>query len=117
MATTPKATLQGTLGPKLQKSFAAVAKTLDVGYAGPAVFVAPASAVAILYCATIGTLLTHTVGLGIARHFQAQVERGDGGTAGKLLSSGAAETASLEATFNPIAIALARASLRSDSPV
>jgi len=76
MATTPKATLQGTLGPKVAKTFAAAAKSLDPTYASPAAFVAPAAAVAILYCASIGTVLTFLVGKGIARHFQDQAEEG-----------------------------------------
>jgi hypothetical protein len=70
-ATTPKATLQGTFGPKLATAFAAAAAGLDASYAGPAAFVAPAAAVAILYCATAGTILTFTVGAAAARVIQA----------------------------------------------
>jgi len=69
LATTPKATLQGTLGPKVAKTFKSAIR-LDPSYAGPAAFIAPAAAVAILYCATIGTLLTFTVGRVLAVYFQ-----------------------------------------------
>ena len=75
MATTPKATLQGTLGPKVAKTFTAASSALgDKSYALPAVFIAPAAAVAILYCATIGTLLTFTAGRVLAVYFQEQHE-------------------------------------------
>lgn len=71
MATMPKATLQGTFGSKVAKTFQAAA-TRNPTYLGPADFVAPAAAVSILYCATIGSLLTFTIGKSLAAYFQEQ---------------------------------------------
>ena len=65
MATLPKATLQGSLGPKLKTVF----KTAR--YLAPAAFIAPSSAIAILYAASVGSLLTYTIGWSIASHLQA----------------------------------------------
>lgn len=69
--TTPKATLQGTLGPTTGALLIAASMT-NKAYLGPAAIVASASAVTILYCATIGTLLTFTVGRAMAAHLEAQ---------------------------------------------
>ena len=66
VSTIPKATLQASLGPKLTAPF----KT--AGALGASTFVAPAAAIAILYCATIGSLLTFTAGKAIAVYFQEQ---------------------------------------------
>ena len=64
-ASIPKATLQASLGPKLTTTFSAG------GYISSAGFVAPSSAVSILYAASIGSMLTHTVGFRLAQFFQA----------------------------------------------
>ena len=68
VATIPKATLQASLGPKLSSPFRAAGAT------SAATFVAPAAAIAILYCATFGSLLTFTVGKSIAVYFQNEEE-------------------------------------------
>jgi hypothetical protein len=77
VATTPKATLQGTLGPKVAKTFAKAAHH-DASYLGPSVFIAPAAAVSILYCATLGTLLTFTAGRVLAVYFQEKLDAATG---------------------------------------
>ena len=59
-----QATLQASLSPKLPPIFK------KVGASSPAFFVAPASAIAILYAATLGSLLTFTAGHVIAKYFQ-----------------------------------------------
>lgn len=69
--TIPKATLQASLGPKVAATFSTLVKTGgQPAYYGPSVFVAPSAAVAILYTATIGSVLTHSVGHALATHLQ-----------------------------------------------
>lgn len=63
-ATVPKATLQASLGPKMGKTL-----TL-AGWKAAGSFVGPASAIAILYMATIGSFLTFSVGTIVAKYFQ-----------------------------------------------
>lgn len=82
VGTTPKATLQGTLGPKVAKTFAAAAKTVSPTYLAPSLFVGPAAAVSILYCAALGTILTFLIGKPIAQHLQDQAEAAGGGNGG-----------------------------------
>jgi NhaP-type Na+/H+ or K+/H+ antiporter len=66
VTTIPKATLQGTLGPKLATLFKAG------GFTGAANFIAPSSAIAILYAATFGNILTYSAGYAIVKHLEAQ---------------------------------------------
>jgi len=70
-ATMPKATLQASLGPKM-------AHTLSLaGWTVAGSFVGPAAAIAILYMATIGSLLTFSVGTFVATYFQAMEPKAD----------------------------------------
>jgi len=64
VATIPKATLQASLPVKLSKTIAAA------HFGAAAAFVGPAAAIAILYMATIGSLLTFSVGTLLATYFQ-----------------------------------------------
>jgi len=64
VATIPKATLQASLPVKLSKTIAAA------HFSAAASFVGPAAAIAILYMATIGSLLTFSVGTLLATYFQ-----------------------------------------------
>lgn len=73
MATMPKATLQGSLGPKLAKTFSN-AQAVDLSYLGPSQLVAPTAAIAILYMATVGSMLTFTIGKVLAVHLQKDEE-------------------------------------------
>jgi len=66
VTTIPKATLQGTLGPKLATLFK------GGGFTGAANFIAPSSAIAILYAATFGNILTYSAGYAIIKHLEAQ---------------------------------------------
>lgn len=83
MATTPKATLQGTLGPKVGKTFAKAAEKLDPSYGPPSQFVAAGAAVSILYMATIGSLMTFSAGVVLAQYFQKQAAAAEGAATGE----------------------------------
>lgn len=69
VSTVPKATIQATLGPKVGAALAEQALR-QPGLARAAMFVGPASAVAILYMATLGSVLTNTVGVSLAKIIQ-----------------------------------------------
>jgi len=66
VATMPKATLQASLPSKLSKTFKAG------NYGAAAAFVGPAAAIAILYMATLGSVLTFSAGSFLATYFQNQ---------------------------------------------
>jgi len=66
VATVPKATLQASLPVKLSKTFKAG------GHTAAAAFIGPAAAIAILYMATLGSLLTFSAGSLLANYFQKQ---------------------------------------------
>jgi len=66
VATIPKATLQASLPSKLAKTYRAGK------YTAAAAFVGPAAAIAILYMATLGSLLTFSAGSFLATYFQNQ---------------------------------------------
>ena len=72
IGTTPKAALQSTLGPKGAASFA-LASATDPWYDTPAAFTAPRfchSYPLLLYCASVGTILTFSTGKALARYLQ-----------------------------------------------
>jgi hypothetical protein len=66
VCTIPKATLQGTLGPKLTTVFKAG------GFTSASTFVAPSAAISILYSATFGNLLVYSVGYALTKVLDAQ---------------------------------------------
>jgi hypothetical protein len=79
--TMPKATMQATLGPKIALGFSKQSRTLmstdpelAQRYAEASEFIGAAAAVAILYMATFGSMLTKTVGMAIAKYFQRKVK-------------------------------------------
>lgn len=81
IVTTPKATLQAALGPKVAVTFA---ESEDKSYRAPAAFIAPAAAVSILYCATVGMYLTNTVGKALALYFEDQEKEAQSASNGQL---------------------------------
>jgi hypothetical protein len=70
VTTLPKATIQASIAPKIAKALSLA------GYTTAAAFVAPAAAVAILYVATAGSILTFTVGISMARQLQEECTDG-----------------------------------------
>ena len=66
-STIPKATIQATLGPRVLLEATSLGMSLATGS-----FIAQSSAMAILYCATAGSLLTHSIGRTIAVYLESQ---------------------------------------------